>query len=58
MEWIQLEVIKEILSDVRVIITVCSRGYLRILKEMVSLGIDLGINDYDDREFFNKKFFR
>lgn len=47
------ENIKEILSDVRVIITVCSRGYLRILKEMVSLGIDLGINDYDDREFFN-----
>jgi len=45
--------VKEILSDVRVIIRVCSRGYLRILKEMVRLGVDLGVNDYDDTESYN-----
>lgn len=45
--------IREILSDIRVIIMVCSRGYLRILKEMVRLGVDLGINDYDDTEHHN-----
>ena len=45
--------VKEILSDVRVIIMVCSRGYLRILKEMVRLGVDLGVNDYDDTESYN-----
>jgi hypothetical protein len=47
------ENVKEILSDVRVIIRVCSRGYLRILKEMVRLGVDLGVNDYDDTESYN-----
>jgi hypothetical protein len=45
--------IKDILSDVRVIIMACSRGYLRLLKEMVRLGVDLGINDYDDTETTN-----
>jgi hypothetical protein len=45
--------IKEILSDVRVIIMVCSRAYLRVLRKMVKLNIDLGINDYDDSESKN-----
>lgn len=47
------ENVKEILSDIRVIIKVCSMGYLRILKEMVRLGVDLGVNDYDDTESYN-----
>jgi hypothetical protein len=45
--------VKEILSDIRVIIRVCSRGYLRILKEMIRLGVNLGVNDYDDTESYN-----
>ena len=45
--------VKEILSDVRVIIRVCSMGYLRILKDMVRLGVDMGVNDYDDTESYN-----
>ena len=45
--------IKEILSDVRVIMMVCSKAYLRVLREMVKLNIDLGINDYDDSESKN-----
>ena len=47
------ENIKEVLSDVRVIMMVCSRGYLKLLRYMVKLGIDLGINDYDDTELKN-----
>lgn len=45
--------IKEILSDVRVIMMISSRAYLRLLRLMVKLGIDLGINDYDDTESKN-----
>jgi hypothetical protein len=45
--------IKEILSDVRIIMMVSSRAYLRLLRLMVKLGIDLGINDYDDMESKN-----
>ena len=45
--------IKDMLSDIRVITTICSRGYLRILKEMIRLGVDLGVNDYDDTEYYN-----
>ena len=42
------EDMKEILSDSRVIFAVCSRGYVGVLKKMVSIGVNLGLNDYSE----------
>jgi len=38
--------VREILSDVRVLSSVSSRGYLTLLKKMLDMGINLGLNDY------------
>ena len=47
------EDMKKILSDSRVISSVCSRGYTKVLKKMVDIDVNLGLSDYEEQSWVN-----